>query len=104
MGIIELNSKIGKQLEFTADKYSGFLWKRDKYIYISVIECNHKRQGDLNRLFDNILKAGYGIKVPSPLGLMELILQKKGFIKTYESVIDSGDCEVWVKEADNGTN
>jgi len=97
-GIIELDSKFGKQLGFTSDKFDGWLWKKGNYIYISFIESLQPGKGNLSKLFSNILKAGYGIKVPTPLGSMEAIVRKKGFRQIYEWSNTFGEnVEVWVR-------
>ena len=99
-GIIEVDSEFGEQIGFVRDRFSGWLWKTDDYIYISFIESKKRGQGNLKALFDNILKQEYGIKVPTPMGLMQRIVQKQGFKQTEE---DRGGeyVEVWVKEKTN---
>ncbi len=94
-GIINLDSDRGKQFGFTSDKYFGWLWKKGDYIIISFIES----KGYLLNLFNAILKAGYGIKVPTPFARMQKILELKGFKKTFEFDKAFGEVEVWVKEA-----
>ena len=102
-GIIELDSPFAKKLGFTSDKFDGWLWKKGKYIYISFIISRKPGKGNLRRLFNRIRKLGYGIKVPTPLGVMRVIVQKYGFRKTVEFFrIANGieePVEVWVKEA-----
>ena len=101
-GIIELNTPFAKKIGFTKEKFDGYLWKQGKYIYISFIVSRYPRQGNLSKLFDNILKEGYGIKVPTPLGVMALIVRKKGFRQTTEySNINECPAEVWVKEVNH---
>lgn len=99
-GIILLDTVEGKELGFTSDKFTdhSFLWKKDDYIYISVVESREKGKGHLSKLFDTILK-DYGIKVPTPFPLMEAILIRKGFTKTegYDEKYDE-NVEVWIKE------
>lgn len=98
-GIIELNSELGIDLGFTSDRFDGWLWKKGDYIYISFIESKHRGEGNLSELFENILARGWGIKVPTPMGVMPSILRKKGFKPTSEYHEKAGeDCEVWVKE------
>ena len=105
-GIIELDTKAGKELGFTSDKFidgnrsqiGSYLWKKEGYIFISFIQSKEKRKGHLSKLFDTILSKGYGIKVPTPSTLMEGILRKKGFERTKEHSEQHGNIEVWVKE------
>ena len=96
-GIIELGTKAGDELGFTSDKFmdGSYLWKVGDYIYISVVKLRERGKGYLSTLFANILSAGYGIKVPTPLPLMEKILKEKEFRKIAEY---SENVEVWAKE------
>jgi len=97
-GIIELDSKFGKELGFTSDKFDGWLWKKDGDIWISFIQSKKEGKGNLSRLFDAISKRGYKIKVPTPMGKMRLILVKKGFKPTVEFVEEIKEpVEVWIK-------
>jgi len=96
---IEPDSEFGKTLGFTSDKFDGWLWRKDRYIYISFIISKQPRRGNLRRLFKRILELGYGIKVPTPLGLMRAIVRKYGFKQTVETFEEIGEpVEVWVKE------
>ena len=101
-GIIELETKRADYFGFTKDKFDGYLFKKDKDIYISFIFSRNKRNGNLTQLFNNILNKGFNIKVPIPFPLMQSILTKKGFIKTLEKDKNFGDVEVWIKECDKG--
>lgn len=101
-GCINTDSDSGKLLGFTSDLFEGYLWKKDKDIYVSFIISKKQGKGNLRRLFDNILKAGYNIKVPTPFPRMEKILRKLGFKPTFES--DENYCDgesvvVWLKQA-----
>ena len=100
-GCIELDSKLAKELGFTSDKFSGWLWKENQFIVISFIESLHQGEGNLSKLFKKITSKGYGIKVPTPFPKMNAILIKKGFKRTVEPfqpphIMDL--CEIWVKE------
>jgi len=103
MALIHLDTPFAKELGFTSDRFAGWLGKKDGYIYISFIESLHPGKGHLSELFDNILKLGYGIKVPTPFARMRAIITKKGFKKTSEpfapeeGIMDK--CEVWVLRA-----
>jgi hypothetical protein len=89
------------RINLSGDFY-GWLWRKGKYIYISFIESLKPGQGNLLRLFDDILKQGYGIKVPTPFARMQMICEKNNFKHTYEEPEkdDPYDelCEVWVLE------
>ena len=98
--IIEPDSPFAQELGFTSNKFRGWLGKQENFIYISFIESVDEGQGNLSKLFNRILELGYSIKVPTPLGLMRKIVQKKGFTQTMEpfdpehGIYDP--CEVWV--------
>ena len=45
------------------------------------------------------MELGYGVKIPTPLGIMESIVRKWGFRKTWEYVEEvDEEVEVWVKD------
>ena len=100
MTLIHLDTPLAKELGFTSDMFEGWLGKDDEYIYISFIESLQPGQGHLSELFDNILKLGYGIKVPTPFAHMKAIITKKGFRETTEPFAPEANimdpCEVWV--------
>lgn len=99
--LIELDSDFGKKLGFTSDLFKGWLGESDNYIYISCIISLYPGQGNLSRLFDSILKLGYGIKVPTPFGAMKAILNKKGFAETEEWFEEAGvNVTVFVSSGD----
>lgn len=103
--IIETDSVLGKKLGFISTKFDGWLWLIENYVYISMITSLNSGNGNLSKLFDKILEMGYGIKVPTPLGNMILIVNKKGFKKTFEYDSEMGcDCEVWVKNTEPSIN
>jgi len=97
-GIILPDSEFGKKIGFTSDKFRGYLWKRGDSIYVSMIISKKPCRGNFSRLIENILRLGYKVKVPTPIGIMPLILAKKGFKKTYEYYKELGMVEVWIKE------
>ena len=101
-GIIELDSPFAKKLGFTSDKFDGWLWKEGEYIYISFIISKKWKKGNFKRLLRRIEELGFGIKVPTPLGVMQYIVRKYGFRKTTEYFAVTPEikepCEVWVKE------
>jgi hypothetical protein len=93
-GVIEPDSNAGKEIGFTSDLFEGYLWLDRQYICISFIESKKPRQGNFSQLCKNILRLGYGIKVPTPFQLMECICVVHGFKKTEE----------WFKEANAFTD
>lgn len=97
-------SKLARELDFTPEKFNdtSFLWKIGEYIYISFIESRNPGEGHFSQLLKNIYKKGYGVKVPNPFPSMKEILEKKGFIQTYETNPKMGDepIEVYVSEVE----
>ncbi len=101
-GPIFPDDKFARKIGFTRDKFDSYLWKDGDSIYISVIISKQPGKGNFSKLINNILKMGYKVKVPIPLGLMRLILLKKGLKKTYEwDYVYMDYVEVWVKEPDD---
>lgn len=98
-GIIELDSDFAKEIGFTSDKFQGYLWKVEDYIYISFIKSINREQGNLSSLFSTIQEKGFGIKVPTPFPLMESICKQKGFTKTFEHHKQfNEEVDVWILE------
>ena len=98
-GVFSFGHQLAEKFGFTEDKFDGWLGKKGHYIYISFIISKQEGKGNLSRLFDEILKAGYGIKVPTPFAHMMSICVKKGFKRTFEYSQDFREhVEVWVKE------
>ncbi len=104
-GIIDVDSREGKKLGFTSDKFNGWLWKTDNSIYISFIQSINQNKGNFSELLNNIESKGYVIKVPNPLKKMKQILIKKGFQLTREWWSDANAwAEVYVKSLDSEKN
>jgi len=100
-GLVEIDTLFAKELGFTSDKFASqsWLWLKDGYIYISMIESKNPGHGDFSELVNKILEKGYGVKVPTPFSMMQAILSRKGFKKAMEQDQDLGAVEVWIKEA-----
>ena len=97
-GIINLDTKRGKEFGFTSDKYNGYIWKQGNFIVMSVIGCNVQNKGLLRELFSTIQRKGYGIKVPNPFPRMEAICKHYGFTETTELFEDRSEhIPVYVK-------
>lgn len=89
-GIIHLGSEFAKQIEFDPDKFEGYLWRKNKTIWISLIISRHEGQGNLIRLFNNILREGYEIMIPCPSARMKQIATLYGFKEVPEGELK--DC------------
>lgn len=97
-GMINVYDDNAKKLGFTSDLFDGYLWKQGDKIIISLITSLQPRKGNLNNLFSAIESNGYKVSVPTPLGLMEAILSKKGFVKNEVFDADFGaTVELWEK-------
>lgn len=94
-GIIELDSEFGKQIGFTSDKFDGYLWREDGRVYISFIISRCPGQGNLSKLFAAIEERGLRVAVPTPLPLMQQILEAKGFEPHWERNEIDEVIEVW---------
>ena len=96
-GKIDPDSRVGKALGFTSDKFDGWLWKTGDQITISFIESIKPGKGNLSTLFDAIEAAGFTVAVPIPMHDMREILLRKGFAPTFVDDGELGPVEVWVK-------
>jgi len=98
-GIIELDSEFGKEIGFTSDKFkASWLWKKGNRIMISMIWAKKEREGYFTELIKNIKDKGYEVAIPTPIGLMEILVRKWGFKKIIEYSEDFKDyVKVWVK-------
>ena len=98
-GIIELDSPFGKEISFTSDKFkASWLWKKGNRIYISMIWAIEEDKGYFTELVKKIKEKGYEIAIPTPLGIMEYIVRKWNFKRTFEYDKKSKDwTEVWIK-------
>ena len=77
-GIINLNTDRAKSLGFTRDKFHGYLWKDDKYIWISTIISLNPGKGNLLALLDSIESNGFTLIIPTPSIRMKAICRKRG--------------------------
>jgi hypothetical protein len=95
-GRIDPDTKRGELLGFTKKKFDGYLWKVDSAIYISYIAS--KRRGNFRKLVSRIHALGFTVKVPTPLGRMQDILLRNGYIHTIEfhDYNPEDHVEVWV--------
>lgn len=91
-GIIKIDTERAKEFGFTSDKYlkCSYLWKLGDCIWISFIETRKHGQGYFSQLLNNIKAKEYYTVVPTPLGIMPKILEKKGF---GWGIIEEDGCE-----------
>ena len=94
-GIIELDSDSGRELGFTSERFGGYLWKTGNYITVSLIMSN--KRGNFRELVECIQHRGYGVIIPTPLGRMEEIVRKNGYVQRWEDS-DFGPVELWALE------
>jgi hypothetical protein len=100
---IVLDSPEAVGLEFTSDKFEGCLLRRGKTVYIWLIRSKNPGRGHFSRLMQNVLDAGYSLKIPTPLARMTEIVRRKGFARMKEYGPDLEELEVWVKEPVHST-
>jgi hypothetical protein len=98
-GVIHLDDESAKLIGFTSDKFSdySYLWNTGRSIYISIIGTTKKGNGDFRKLVQNILRYGYDVRIPTPLGKMLYLVQKNGYVKT-KAWDENNECytEIWV--------
>ena len=83
---------------FTRKKFSGWMWQFGKTAYLSMIISNNPNRGNFRKLIQNLLNAGYTVKIPSPLGRMLDIVKKNGYTPIKEFSKEYGcDINLWVK-------
>lgn len=111
---------LSREIGFLKYFFDGILSLKDGYIYIEIIVSKYPGKGYLSMLFDNILAAGYGIKVVAPLDEKDAEIYKrlwdkpiefgmvnickaKGFIKGQEYWHETDELvDIWTKEKTNG--
>jgi len=81
---------------FTSDLFSGWLWKKNESIYISMIESLEPGKGNFKRLIGTILTLGFTVKIPTPLGKMKMFVLKNKYKHTIENSKLMGPVDVWV--------
>jgi len=92
-GIITLDSDVGKEIGFLSSKFDGYLWKKNNTIIISFIIS--KDRGNFRQLVKTLLDMGFTIEIPTPLGRMQDIVLRNGYI--YRTVHDKlmGPVDIW---------
>lgn len=85
-GIINVNSKAGKEIGFISERFYGmsYLWKKGDLIIISSIASVLKGKGFFKKLIQDINAKGYRVCVPTPLSQMEAIMNHWGWEKVIE--------------------
>jgi len=100
-GEIRIGSDAALTLGFTADRFSGYLWRTGDSIFVSLIISLEEGKGHVSGLFDRIASLGYTVKVPVPSVRMTAILRHKGFVRLDEWDPFFGEtCEVWCKASE----
>ncbi len=97
--LIVPDSPEASRLGFTSDKFDGCLTCKSTTIYIWLVHSKDPGKGHLTRLIQNILDAGYTLKVPTPIGRMKEIVLRRKFTLTTELDPQGETLEVWVKES-----
>jgi hypothetical protein len=92
-GMIKPDSDAGKEIGFLSVKFSGWLWKKDDVIIISFIES--KARGNFKELIETIRSKGFRVDIPTPLGRMQDIVLKNGYVHHIVHDEDMGPVDVW---------
>lgn len=96
--LIEVDSELGLKIGLIskvfvptsqcsdAYPYGTELFRKGNCMYIQNIEVwmGERKKHHFDRLLDTLWNLGFTIKVPNPVRLMEIILEKKGFGKNDE--------------------
>jgi hypothetical protein len=101
-GIIEIDSDRAKEFGFTSDRFTkaSYLWKCGNRIWISFIESKVRNRGYFKELVKAIKNKGYEVAVPTPIGIMQIIVRKWGFRQVFEQIKIGEEnvvCEVWLR-------
>jgi len=97
---IDLDSELAQTLGFTSDKFSGWLWLKDRIVIISFIMSLHQGKGNFSSLLRAIKNNGYKAAIPTPLGKMQAILSRKGFKPYLVNDEEMGQVELWMEHED----
>lgn len=96
---IETGTPEGDKLGFTEDLFSGWLEydPDNKILYLHYIISIYKNEGNTTALIHKWLKMGYDVRVVMPRPIMQHILYKLFFEKSYEMFPDqyAEEVEVW---------
>lgn len=75
------SSDEGKEIGFTSDKFSGYLWNNeDGTIIISLIKSYYEGRGNIKELLDILSSKFHTIVIPVASARMEYIANKYGFV------------------------
>lgn len=98
-GVVHPGDDVGRQLQFTAERFEGYLFVRGEAVYISFILSRQRGAGHLRALFEAIWQRGYTVKVPTALPRMQAILAHWDFTQVQESDAEFGvdGIDVWVR-------
>lgn len=77
-GCIPPDCDFAKEIGFTSDRFSGYLWKRGNVISVSLIMSRKEGRGNFLRLLNALKEKGYDIAVPNPGNRMALICDRFG--------------------------
>ena len=95
MSIIELDSERGHQLGFTTIKFGhgSYLWDEPSRVLVSFVHS--LARGNFRALVAAIHAEGKAVAVPTPLGNMEHIVRKNGYVHSVEEDSMTGKVHVW---------
>jgi hypothetical protein len=99
-GIINLGTEEAERFGFTPHRFNrpSYLWRDGTTIIVGFIESAHPRHGDFRRLVEEILRQGFRVAIPTPLGRMAGIVLRNGYQRVVETTEQGESCEVWFLE------
>jgi len=96
---IETGTHGGDHFGFTEELFSGWLEydPDNKILYLHYIISRKKNEGNTTALIRRWLNMGYDVRVVMPCPIMQHILEKKWFEKSFEMFPDqyAEEVEVW---------
>ena len=96
---IETGTPEGDRLGFTEDLFSGWLEynPENNIIYLHYIISRKKNEGNTTALIRRWLNMGYDVRVVMPRPIMQHILKKFRFVKSFEMFPNQyvEEVEVW---------
>ena len=97
---IDTGTPDGDALGFFGELFSGWMeMTGERRLYLFYIISRRKNEGNTQALIRNWLSGGYDLRVVMPRPVMRHILEKFGFIATYEDMPEHYDypVEVWYR-------
>lgn len=94
-GKIEMDSERGAALGFTRARFllGSYLWEEPDRIFVSMIQS--RQRGNFRELVAAILAEGKAVAIPTPVGDMQRIVRKNGYVHTVEAAEFGLTVDLW---------